>query len=175
MIDLSDYIVVGNITKTHGVHGQVVLQLDDLSFDNILKLELVIIEIDGLPVPFFINTYTQRNYNSIVLSIEDIITEQKASEIVNKKVSIKPENIHLGKQIIPQTDTLIGFTVIDKNKGKLGILEEILDNQYNPLLRILEGKKEILVPYQPEFILKIENKSKTIFVNTPLGLTDLFD
>lgn len=175
MIDLSDYIVVGNITKTHGVRGQVVLQLNDLSFDNILKLESVIIKIDGLPVPFFIDTFSQRNNTSIILTIEDIGTEQKAEELIDNNVYVKPENILQEKHVIRETDKLVGYTVIDNKKGKLGILEEILDDQYNPLFRVLNGKKEILIPFQAEFIIKIENKSKTIFLETPLGLIDLFD
>jgi 16S rRNA processing protein RimM len=175
MIDLSDYIVVGDVTKTHGVRGQIVLQLNDLSFENILKLESVIIEMDGLPVPFFIDSFTKRNNNSIILTIEDISNEQKAEKFIDKIVYLKPEDIRQEKPIISSADKLLGFTVIDNKKGKLGILEEILDNQYNPLLRILDGKKEVLIPFQAEFILKIEKKSKTIIVETPLGLTELFD
>ena len=175
MIDLSDYMIAGELSKTHGVRGQLVLQFDNLSFGNIIKLESVIIEIDGLPVPFFIESYSQRNNNSIVLTIEDINSEQKAEELINKTVFIKSECIRSQKQFEDQSDILKGYKVIDKNKGELGILNAILDNQYNPLLRILNGKKEILIPFQEEFIVKLDKKSKIIYVETPEGLTELFD
>lgn len=175
MIDLADYIVAGEIIKIHGVRGQLVLQLDNLSFENILKLESVIIEIDGLPVPFFIQSYSQRNNNSIILTIEDIVSERKANELVDKKVYFNTESIKSKKQVAFQTNNLTGYTVIDKENSTLGILEEILDDQYNPLLRITNGKKEILIPYQTVFIIKIEKKTRTIIVNPPLGLTELFD
>jgi 16S rRNA processing protein RimM len=175
MIDLTDYIVAGEITKTHGVRGQVVLQLNNLSFENILRLESVIIKIDGLPVPFFIHSYIERNNNSIALTIENIDSEKKADELLDKTVYIKTDFIKSEKQFVDPATDIIGYAVIDKVKGKLGILEEILDDQYNPLLRIINGKKEILIPFQLEFIIKIEKKSQTILVNTPLGLTDLFD
>jgi 16S rRNA processing protein RimM len=175
MIDLTDYIDAGELTKTHGVRGQVVLQLDNLSFENILKMESVIINMDGLPVPFFLESFSQRNNNSIVLTIEDIDTELKAEELIGKRVFVKSNNIRLSKLINDQSNDFKGFTVTDKNKGELGILEEILDSQYNPLLRIIREKKEILIPFQEEFILKIDKKAKKIFVNTPEGLTELFD
>jgi 16S rRNA processing protein RimM len=175
MIDLSDYIVAGIITKTHGVHGQVILQLNNLSFDDILKLESVFIEIDRLPVPFFIESYSQKNRGSIILSIEDIRTEKRAEELIDKKVYMKSDILHQGSIIIQQTDKLLGYNVIDKQHGKIGVLDEILDFQYNPLLKVINGKKEILIPFQAEFIFKIDERSKTIFVDTPLGLTNLFD
>jgi len=175
MIDLSDYIVAGIITKTHGVHGQVVMQLNNLSFENILKLESVSIEIDGLPVPFFIESYSSRNSTSIILSLEDIEKEEKAIELIDKNVFVKSDTILLDPKANEQINSLTGYKIIDKKLGEIGILKEILELHKNPLLRIMKGRKEILIPFHDEFIIKIDDKNKTIFVKTPVGLTELFD
>lgn len=175
MIDLSEFTVAGIITKTHGVHGQVLMQLSNLSFEDILKLESVMIEIDGLPVPFFINTYTSKNISSVILDFEDVNTEEKAIELLNKKVLIKSDSLIENTIVNPQTEKFKGYIVIDKRLGEIGVLEEILEVQNNPLLRVLKGKKEILIPFQQEFIVKINDKKKIIKVNTPSGLTELFD
>jgi 16S rRNA processing protein RimM len=175
MIDLSDYIVAGIITKTHGVHGQVIMQLNNLSFENILKMELVIIEIDGLPVPFFIESFSSRNATSIILSLEDIKQEKNAIELIDKKVYVKPETILQELIINNPIDKLIGYKIVDKKLGEIGILKEILEVHNNPLLRVLNGKKEILIPFQDEFIIKLDDKNRIINVKTPSGLTELFD
>jgi 16S rRNA processing protein RimM len=175
MIDLSDYRIAGTITKTHGVHGQIILQLNNFSFEDILIKEAVFIEMDGLPVPFFIEEITQRNNNSVILKIDDISTEEKAREFIEKQVFVKPVRVQKKIKSLDKSIELIGFEVIDKIFGKIGILDEILDSQFNPLLRVLNGKKELLIPYHAEFIIKINSKLKTIIVKTPPGLIDLFD
>ena len=72
MIDLSNSICLGTITKTHGIKGQVVLRLDHYGFDDILRLEPVFIEIDGLPVPFFVEAYEEKTTDSLILFFEDM-------------------------------------------------------------------------------------------------------
>jgi len=175
MIDLSDYIVAGIISRVHGVHGQIVLQLNNLSFDNILKLESVFIEFDGLPVPFFIDHFAGKNSTAIILSVENIDTEKKARDFIDKVVYINSNCVKTDDLEEQQTNVLLGYTVIDQVHGKIGILNEILEFQVNPLLKVKNGKKEILIPLQDEFILKVDKKAKIIFVKTPPGLTELFD
>ncbi|NJK94606.1 MAG: hypothetical protein HC905_06490 [Bacteroidales bacterium] len=69
---------------------------------------------------------------------------------------------------------LKGYLVIDIQHGELGPVEEILDYNQNVLLRILKGKKEILIPAQEPLIEKIDSQTKTIYINTPEGLIDMY-
>lgn len=174
MIDLSDCIELGTITKTHGVHGQVILRLNNLQFEDIIKMEQVFIEIDGLPVPFFIIETSQKSREAVILSIEDIITGEKATELIDSKVFIQKNS--LNKTVDPSLHSkmLLGYEVVDINHGRLGVLDDIIDFQMNPLFRILNDKKEILLPVHHEFVLEIDDKKKKIIVSTPPGLTDLF-
>jgi 16S rRNA processing protein RimM len=175
MIDLSDCSIVGTIAKTHGVHGQVVLRLNDLNFDEIIKMETVFLEIDGLPVPFFIAEYSEKNYDSVILSLEDVCLEEKARELVGCRVFLATNDIKPARlKELDELETLIGYDVFDLNHGRLGILKDIINVEQNPLFRIVHGKKEILVPMQPEFIHKIDKLKKQLTVDTPTGLIDLF-
>ena len=176
MIDLSDYILLGTISKTHGIRGQVVLRLNHLSFDSIKKMESVMIEIDGLPVPFFIENFAQKTSDVLILSFEDLHSEESVKELtgcrsfISKhdiRVTLKPETLH-------QLSLLTGYTVIDKDSGKLGKLAEIIDIESNPLLRILNKEKEILLPFQQEFLTGIDTGKKVLYVSAPAGLIDLY-
>jgi 16S rRNA processing protein RimM len=175
MIDLSDCLVLGALTKTHGIRGQVILRLNNLSFEDIIKMESVFIEIDGLPVPFFIDEYSERNPESLILTIGDIYTENQAKALINKRVFVRTKTIKKTILLPNKASTYIGYIVIDEKYGELGILDEVIEIKQNPLYKILKGKREILIPVQPEFILNIDTTIKTILVNIPLGLTDLFD
>jgi 16S rRNA processing protein RimM len=175
MIDLSDCLVLGTLTKTHGIRGQVILRYNNLDFDDIIKMESVFIEIDGLPVPFFIDEYTERNKESLILTLEDIDSENKAKILIDNRVFVRSSSIKKTRVLLNQPKSYLGYKVVDNQFGELGILKEVLEIYQNPLYKIMDGKKEILLPIQPEFILKIDIKSKTILVNTPPGLTNLFD
>jgi 16S rRNA processing protein RimM len=175
MIDLSDCLLLGKISKTHGIRGQVILRYNNLGFEDIIKMESVFIEIDGLPVPFFIDEYSERNNESLVLTLEDICTESQAKLLVDKRVFVKSSSFKKSKILLNQPETYIGYKVVDKKHGDIGILKEVLDIYQNPLYKIKDGKKEILIPIHPEFIIKIDNKLKIILVDTPPGLTSLFD
>lgn len=174
MIDLSDCIELGTIAKTHGVHGKVILRLNNLKFEEILKMEQLFIEIDGLPVPFFVLEASKKNQDNIILSIEDIDTEAKAAGLLDSKAFIDSDSLMKTADPSLHSRTLLGFEVIDINHGRLGILDDILDFQMNPLFRILDNEKEILLPVHHEFVIEINDRKKKIIVETPPGLTDLF-
>jgi 16S rRNA processing protein RimM len=173
MIDLSDCFELGTITKNHGVRGQVVVRLNNLSFDDIKEMETVFIEIDGLPVPFFITEYSEHSKETIVLTIDDINKEEDAKKLVNCHVYIKSSQVERSENPIQSTNFLIGFTVIDMHAVELGVIDEILNIDNNPLLRIVRNKQEVLLPLHEDLVHEIDVENKIIRVKVPEGLMDL--
>ena len=173
MINLSDCILLGTIVKLHGFRGQVVLRLNIIASDKIKEMELVLIEIDGLPVPFFISEYSVRSPESILLNLEDIHNKDKAKELINARVFVRSDTINAIPDQLPDENQLIGYEVIDNKAGSLGILKDIIDIHQNPLFLVLKGRKEILIPAYQEFILEIDTSNKIILVEVPEGLTEL--
>ena len=51
---LKEKYLLGYLKKTHGLKGDLVFIIKELLFDDFLKKELVFVELDNLPVPFFI-------------------------------------------------------------------------------------------------------------------------
>ena len=174
MLDKEDYYLVGILTKAHGISGELVLSLNNLQFEEISEMESVFIEFDGILVPFFISRISPRGDMSAVIRFDDINSEDQASEFLNCKVysvdiaSGEKDNIKYAGS------SLIGFQVIDLKLGTLGIISEFIDFENNPLFKIKKSKKEILLPVNEEFILDIDEKNKTITVQTPEGLIDIY-
>jgi len=175
MIDLSGSIWLGYIAKTHGIRGQVVLRLNNLTSQDIIKMETVFIEIDGLPVPFFINDYEELGSGSLRLSLEDIDNENKARELTTCKVYLPKDcmRIDTREDNIREFMYLKDFTVVDKQQGDLGIVKDIIDIEMNPLLWITNGKKDIYIPLHPEFIVKADIKKKKLYLRVPPDLLSL--
>lgn len=174
MIDLSDCIELGIITKCHGIRGQVVLRLNDLGFDDIKEMESVFVIIDGLPVPFFISEYEERSKDTLLLTIDEINGEKEAKELIESRVFIRSSHLKQSPHKIIQSNILVGYHVIDSQLGEIGVINEILQFEQNPLLRILNKKKEILLPLNDNFILDIDSENRILHVKAPEGITDIY-
>lgn len=173
MLDLSDCLVLGTISKPHGIRGNLVLKLNNLGFDDIKEMETVFLEIEGLPVPFFILEYSERGPDGLLISLEDIESEEKARELSDCKVYLPTHCIEAAESSLHKMNALVGFEVIDETHGKLGVLVEVLEISSNSLLKIKAGKEEILVPLNDQFILGFDSIKKTIAVHIPEGLLDI--
>jgi len=79
-----------------------------------------------------------------------------------------------GKSARSDHNDLTGYKVTLSNKSILGTIGEIINNPGQDLLKIISPeKKEILIPFHEDFIVRIDKKKKTIVVEIPEGLTDL--
>lgn len=174
MLNKEDYYLIGILTKTHGISGELLLRMNNLQFEDIYQMESVFIEFDGILVPFFISGISPRGDLSAVIKFDDINSEDQASEFLNCKVysvdiaSGEKDNLKFA------ASSMIGFEVVDIKLGKLGKICEFLDFKNNPLFKIKRSKKEILLPVNEEFILDIDTENKTITVQTPEGLIDIY-
>lgn len=176
MIDLADSICLGTIAKAHGIKGRVVVKLDQYSCSDIIDMESIFIEIDGFPVPFFIEDYEEKSVESLILNFENINDEENAKELNGCRLFILKKNIRIrqNKDIIQEPSFLKDYTVTDQKLGKLGKVKDIIEIDLNPLLQIANKKREILIPLQPEFLTNIDQDSKILYTDIPEGLIDLF-
>jgi 16S rRNA processing protein RimM len=173
MLDIKDLMPVGVFTRTHGVGGELVLRLQDRGAENLPEMEWVFVEIDGLPVPFFVKNTRDLQEDKMILQLETVTSEAQAKELTGCMLFI-PAGKHTGKKLPDAGSTGIrGYRVWDENRGELGIAVEIIAISGNPLLKIISGEKEILIPAHPDIILEISAKKKIIRIRAPEGLTEL--
>jgi 16S rRNA processing protein RimM len=66
-----------------------------------------------------------------------------------------------------------GYRVKDESLGDLGIADEVIAIAGNPLLRVISGEREFLIPLHPDIILEISDRKKIIRIQAPEGLTEL--
>jgi 16S rRNA processing protein RimM len=69
---------------------------------------------------------------------------------------------------------IIGFDVVDKNLGKIGNVVSINEHTAQATFEVSFGKKIALIPIVDEIILEVKRETKSIYVNTPPGLVDLY-
>jgi 16S rRNA processing protein RimM len=91
------------------------------------------------------------------------------------------KNLFLPAQILPKLSgknfydhEIVGFKVIDVNFGEVGVMESVIDLSVNPLLQIMNGSKEVLIPLIDGMVQEVDRKKKTLTINAPAGLIELY-
>ncbi|MDY3267200.1 MAG: ribosome maturation factor RimM [Phocaeicola sp.] len=169
MIKKEEVFKIGIINKPHGVKGEVTFTFTDDVFDRVEDCDYLILLLDGIFVPFFIEEYRFRSDNAAIVKFEDVDTAEKARMFTNVEVYF-PVKYMDEQDEITSWNYFIGFEVEDVNHGDLGQIVDIDDATMNVLFIIEKDGEEILLPAHEEFIVDIDRKKKYMKVNIPEGL-----
>lgn len=169
MIKKEDVYKIGRIGKTHGVKGEVSFNFDDDVFDRV-DAEYLILEVDGILVPFFMEEYRFRSDNTALVKFEDIDKQDRARELTNCDVYFPRDLADNDEEELTYT-FLVGFDIIDDQSGKnVGTIASIDDNTMNILFELEDGT---LIPASEELITDIDKDNKTITIALPEGILEL--
>jgi len=69
---------------------------------------------------------------------------------------------------------VIGFKTVDANLGYIGTIDRIIDQSSQAIFVVRNKDKEILIPISDEIIKKVDRMNRTIEVETPDGLVDIY-
>lgn len=176
MIEQSQLTAVGKFLKPHGVNGEVTaLRLsDDLDFGS---LSCVVVDIDGIFVPFFIRSVRPKGAETDLLGIDGITDETHASRLVNKTIYALsrdlPEEEPDGDGLF--ADELIGFEVENADSRELlGKVVDIDDSTANFLLIVeTPSGARLLIPVAEEFIVDLDPQARHMSLSLPEGLLEM--
>jgi 16S rRNA processing protein RimM len=166
-----EFAPIGYFNKTHGIKGQLVLKIVAKLRDEffVSELKTLFIETATGKAPHFINELKESN-NGLIIGLEDVNTIEKAKSLLGKKIFIDASL--LDKQ--EEDFNWIGFELIDKKHGSLGLIEGTSDNGSQLLITLKYKGSEIILPLVEDFIDEIDEKKKKLFYNAPEGLIDLY-
>lgn len=169
MIKKDEVYKIGVINKPHGVKGEVTFTFTDDIFDRV-DCDYLILMMDGILVPFFIEEYRFRSDNAAIVKFEDVDSAEKARMFTNVEVYF-PVKFADEQDEISSWGYFIGFGVDDVNHGCLGRIVDVDDATMNILFIIeREDGEELMLPAHEEFILDIDKKNKIVKVDIPEGL-----
>ena len=166
MIKKEEVFKIGIINKPHGVKGEVSFTFTDDIFDRVEDCDYLVLLLDGILVPFFIEEYRFRSDNVALVKFEGIDSTEKARTLTNVEVYY-PVKFMDDQEEISSWNYFIGFRVEDIHHGCLGTVVDV-----DVLFVIENGDEEVLLPAHEEFILDIDRKKKILKVDIPDGLLD---
>lgn len=169
-----DCFHLGRIAKIRGFKGEVSLFLDVTNPEDYFSLDAIFIDIDNHLTPFFIESITLKNKGFAAIKLEGVSDENAAKIILRKEVYLPAEILPELKGINFYDHEVIGYQVLDKNHGPIGIIEQVIDLKVNPLLQIIKEDKEILVPLIDGIIKKVDRDKKELHIEAPEGIVELY-
>jgi 16S rRNA processing protein RimM len=172
-MDKRDCIEIGLVVKSHGINGELIVETSYPDFFEDIKGP-VFLDIDGLLVPFFIESAQVISQLRVRVKFDCTKGESKAKKLIGRALFIAENLTEDGEQFIPSPDVVVGFAVIDSKFGLLGKILEVAYQHTNPVMIIAGKKNEILIPFHPDIITKVNFKKEQVLVKTPEGLIDLY-
>ncbi|MCF7559911.1 ribosome maturation factor RimM [Sabulilitoribacter multivorans] len=169
-----DCFYLGKIVKKYSFKGEVLAKLDTDEPEIYEHLDAIFLDLRNNLVPFFVESSQLHKSELLRIKFEEVDTENDADSILKC-------DMYLPLEVLPKLEgnqfyfhEVIGFKIEDKNYGLVGIIKSINDSTAQALFEIDNNGKEILIPMNDEFIVEVNRKTKTITVETPDGLIDLY-
>lgn len=165
---------LGKIVSKYSFKGEVLVKLDSDDPELYESMESVFVSLRDSLVPFFIEQSRLHKSSLLRIKFEDVDTEEDADRIMGSE-------LYLPLEFLPPLEgnkfyfhEVIGFSVIDQKFGTVGVITGINDTTNQALFIIDHKGTEILIPINDEFLTKVDRENKTIEVNTPEGLIELY-
>lgn len=164
---------VGKISGVHGLQGAVVLRqiIDNTKW--LQKGDVLFIEMkrDSF-IPYFVEAAKAANDAEYIVTLDDVADVETARQLVGKTAYVKEEVLQTAKVDSPLL--YIGFNLVDKQKGSIGTIDDVMLMGGQWLARLVIDGKEALVPLAEEMILDVNMKNRFIRVDLPDGLLEIY-
>ena len=174
MIHNDEVYHIGYIQKFRGLQGEVELQVTDDPFDR-GDAEYLVLKIDEILVPFFLENYRFKNNDTAILKFENIDNDAEAKKLVGLQVYYPLAHLNDDEdQELSSLKALTGFTLYDEAFGEVGVINTVDDSSYNTLFYVDHPKKgELVLPYHDDFLVDYNIANRTITLALPQGIIDL--
>lgn len=171
-IKLEQLSKIGFINRTHGYKGMLHCVTQLANPEKLLQAEYLFVLINGLPVPYFVEDI-EVNETDFFVKLEDINSDVDGKklnslELYAEKIREKKQNAFLSWK------DLKGFTATDESYGEMGIIIEVAEYPMQYVAKCLIDEKEVLFPLNENVIKDIDEDNKTIHLDLPDGLIQLY-
>ena len=172
MISKNDVFPIGQITKPHGVNGEMSFSFTTDIFDR-EEVPYFIFDMQGILVPFFLEEYRFKGSTTGLMKLDGVTTDEQARGFAGLTIFLPKSYLEKVEDAEIELDYFAGFSLVDSEKGLLGVISEVDQTTDNVLFVIPTKDDELLIPAGEEYIEEIDHDKKIIYVKLPEGLLDL--
>ena len=169
MIRREEVYKIGRLGKAHGIKGEISFLLDDDVFDRV-DADYLVLDIDGILVPFFMEEYRFKTDSNALIKFEGIDSQEQARDLTGCDVFF-PRKLTDEEDGDLSWASIVGFDLIDAHtEMSVGKIASIDDSTINILFELEDGK---LIPASEELITNVDTKKHQIIIQLPEGILEL--
>ena len=169
---------IAQVLKSNGTDGELVMGFREIAPEDINLNEPVFIFFDGLPVPFFIESFTKRGNTKALVRLTDICSMEDVEEIAGKAVYIEEDNLPEMSLEEDGYAALIGWMVLtpedasdmDSDLYEIGEITDFIDIPNNPCIEVETENGAVMIPLHEDLILSVDPEYQEIIMQIPAGL-----
>ena len=168
---------VAQVLKSNGTDGELVMGFREIAPEDINVKEPVFIVFDGLPVPFFIESFVKRGNSKALVRLTDICSMEDVEEIAGKAVYVEEESL---PELSLEDDgfaALIGWMLLtpsddqpDSSLIEVGEITDFMDIPNNPCIEVETENGAVIIPLHEDLILSVDPEYQEIIMQIPAGL-----
>lgn len=171
MIELHEVQRMGYVLKTHGVNGELVVSVPaDMDWSE--DTDYLVCSMDGILVPFFIESIRGKSSTNILVKFDDIDSVEQARKFQGVVVYLPNEYVENNLDQMSWS-TFIDYKVEDAVAGYLGDIVAVDDSTMNVLFLVKQGDRERVIPANDAWIESIDCVNRVIKYNLPEGVAEL--
>ena len=158
-----EYVEAGRITNTHGVNGEVKIEvwLDSPAF--LKKFNRVFLEGRELKI-----ASARAHKGFLITKFEGVEDVNAAMALKGRDVFIRRSDARLPKGAFFLQD-IIGASVVDEQGREIGTLTDVMETPASHVY-VVKGETEHLIPAVPEFVMSTDVENGIITVHLIEGM-----
>ena len=154
---------IAQVLKSNGTDGELLISFFDIDPEEIDLQEPVFIYMDGLPVPFYFESFVRRGVNRALVHLTGVHNLKDADELAGS-------DIFADYFEVTEDSDLTGWTVLNANGSTVGLIVGYEDIPGNLCVYVDTAGGVRLLPLHTDLVLGMDQPARTITLQIPEGL-----
>ena len=166
---------IAQVLKSNGTDGELVMGFREIAPEDINLQEPVFIVFDGLPVPFYIESFSKRGNTKALVRLTGICSMEDVEEITGKAVYIEEDQLPEMSLEDDGYAALVGWMLLTPAEDEEALIEvgeitDFLDIPNNPCIDVETENGAVMIPLHEDLILSVDPEYQEIIMLIPAGL-----
>ena len=172
MIQADEVQRIGTIVKPHGVGGEMSVTVPaSLAWTD--DLDCLVCSMDGILVPFWLESIREKSSTSILVKFEGYDTVESTSRFMGVTVYMPLKYVAHRADDDLEWGCFLDWKVVDAAAGALGTIHAVDDSTPNILFLVKDGERERIIPANEEWITGVDRTRRILKYKLPEGLAEL--
>ena len=154
---------VAQVLKSNGTDGELLMSFLEVGPEDIDREEPVYIYFDGLPVPFYFESFNQRGTNRALVRLTGVHSLRDADELAGRDVFADYFETE-------EDEDLTGWKVLSEDGTPIGTITAYEDIPGNLCIYVDTADGERLLPLHDDLVLSMDDTARTLKLRIPEGL-----